>query len=91
MEQKKNWVRWTASNKIFPKPKYRFTELLRKPGDYLITNPINEEEYKKFNKAAFFWAWYHGVTISMKSERCGPKMWEVRVDLVSMTRERDYG
>lgn len=91
MEPKKSWVRWTASNKIFPKPKYGFSQHLQRRGDYLVTNPIGPEEYEKFRKAILFWAWYHKRTVTVKKERCGKDLWEVRVDLVSMTRERDYG
>ena len=52
---------------------------------------MGPEEYEKFRKAICFWAWYHKRTVTVKKERCGKDLWEVRVDLVSMTRERDYG
>lgn len=86
----KSWRRWTESTKEFPKPKYGFSQYLKKIGDYIETEPIPFADYVRMNDAAKFWAWYHGKRVKVRSydQRDGTRV--VNVMLVSHTREREY-
>lgn len=90
-EPTKHWKRWTTTSPIdgephFPKPIYRFTEILRHVGDYIVTNPITQEEYMRFKDAAKFWAWYHDKRVRIKKDRLGNGMCKVTVVLMAHHR-----
>lgn len=90
-EPTKLWKRWTTTSPIdgephFPKPVYRFTEILKRVGDYIVTNPLTEAEYTKFKDAAKFWAWYHDKRVRIKKDRLGDGMCKVTVVLMAHHR-----
>ena len=91
MAPTKHWARWTEKTKAFPKNKYGFSEHLQRPGDYIVTGPLDFSARTKIIDAALFWAWTHQYTIKNRSIRVGEAEWKVRVDLIKLHRNRDYG
>lgn len=92
MEPKKHWLRWTQKTKEFPKPKYRFTELLKHKGDMLETFPMSKEDGVRFRDAAKFWAYTHKKRVRCITIPAPNDMVIKRVTLVELhrKRERDY-
>ncbi len=87
MATTKRWQRWTQTSDVgFPKPKYRFTSLLKRVGDYVRTHPVDETGYQKIKDAAKFWAWYHDKRVRIIKHRAENGMWEVEVRLVEHHR-----
>jgi hypothetical protein len=81
-----SWPRWTQQSKKFPKPVYGFTEYLKRIGDYILTNPVNEAEYQKIKDAAKFWAWYHDKRVRITKNKKPNNMFEVEIRLVAHHR-----
>ena len=93
-EPTKHWKRWTQTSPTnpnhFPKPKYRFTELLKKTGDYVTTIPLNKADTDRINDAAKFWAWYHDKRVRIKRNRVGEGLWTVTVMLIAHHRHDSH-
>ena len=89
-KQMKTWERWTQKTKEFPKPKYRFTELLKYIGDSLETYPMSKEDGVRFRDAAKFWAYYHGKRVRCITIPAPNDMVTKRVTLISHHRKREY-
>ena len=88
----KTWERWTQTTQSFPKPKYNFTNLLKREGDYIETFPFPKKDRDRFKDAAKFWAYYHNKTINIKfisDYQDGIPMWRVRITLKYNHRKRD--
>lgn len=85
----KKWVRWTELTKEFPKPKYGFTEYLKRIGDYVETFPMNDLDCDRIKHAAKAWAYFHGYRVKIKKIKAGDGMSNVRITLASKTRERE--
>ena len=93
---KKTWLRPTQISRKFPENKYHFTEYLKRPGDYLITNPITKTDLVKLTLAARTWAANRLWTIETQSTPCGENsggesVYTVRIDLITLSRVRDFG
>jgi hypothetical protein len=90
METKK-WERWTQSLTIFPSNKYQFSTYLKRVGDFIITHPLSKKERKQIVDAALFWAWHKKKRVTTRALRVAEDKWEVYIELVSQTYERDFG
>ena len=89
----KKWKRWVEVDRHWPKPKYGFSKLLRKVGDYVETFPMTMEDRIRFKDAAKFWAYHHDKRVSIKSipDYDGKTpMWRMRVTLLSLHRQEEY-
>lgn len=86
MEPMKRWTRWTTISKEFPKPKYGFSTLLKKKGDYVVTHPMTEAEYQKIKDAAKFWARHHDCRVTIRSFKDNNGLKEVTIMLVEKHR-----
>ena len=86
----KSWTRWTEKTKEFPKPKYRFTELLKHTGDYLETYDMDKADALRFNDAAKFWAYFHKKKVRIERIQRPEGKYAMRVTLVSHHRHREY-
>lgn len=80
------WKRWTQTSKEFPKPKYGFSSLLKKKGDYIVTHPMNHADYVRIRDAAKFWARYHGVRVSINKIKVSADTWEIKIMLIEKHR-----
>lgn len=90
-ESKKHWLRQPEIDKEFPKPKYYFGKYLREVGDYIETDPCSYEDYRKLNKAVFFWAWYHEKHITTMTYKTNLGLYVMRIELISKHRKvREY-
>jgi hypothetical protein len=91
MATTKHWPRWTTTSqtKFFPKPKYGFSQHLKRVGDTLVTHPVDEAGYQKFKDAAKFWAWYHDKRVRIIRNKLGDGMSEVVIRLVAQHRQGD--
>lgn len=85
----KQWKRWTELTKEFPKPKYNFSQVLRRRGDYVITHPMTFEERERFRWAAKFWAYTHNKRVKFQSLIYDDTRWQVKLTLVELHRKRD--
>ena len=88
----KTWKRWTQETKSFPKPKYGFTKLLKRIGDYVETYPMEYADRERFKDAAKFWAYYHKKTVNIRyipDYQGSNPAWRVRVILIAQHRKRD--
>lgn len=93
---KKTWLRPTQVSRKFPQSKYHFTEYLKRPGDFLITNPLTKKEAYKVVYAAHFWAANRRWRVETEVTYCGENpegenVYTVRIDLITLTRIRDFG
>jgi hypothetical protein len=82
----KDWTRWTTISKEFPKPKYGFSALLKKKGDYIVTHPMTYAEYQKIKDAAKFWARFHDCRVTIRSLKVEEDKREVTIMLVEKHR-----
>lgn len=94
--EKKTWLRPTQISRKFPQNKYGFTEYLKRPGDFLISWPLTKKEADKLMFAAHFWAARRRWTIETEQTYCGENIdgenvYTIRIDLIALTRFRDYG
>ena len=90
--KKEKWKRWVEETKEFPKPKYRFTELLKREGDYVETFPMTQPDVKRIRWAAHFWAHHKNKcvrTVTIPDYQNGVPMWRVRVELIADKRTRE--
>jgi hypothetical protein len=93
---KKTWLRPTQISRKFPQNKYHFTAYLKRPGDYLITNPITKADTAKITLAARTWAANRMWTIETQVTYCGENsegvsVYTARIDLITLSRVRDFG
>jgi len=86
----KSWNRWTEKTKEFPRPKYRFTELLKYTGDMIETYDMSSEDAYRFKDAAKYWAYYHGKRVRINRLKRPNNMFAVRVTLISHHRKREF-
>ena len=84
-------LRWTQKQKGFPKNKYRFSEFLKRKGDFIVTFPLEWPEVKKISDAAYLWAWHKKRRVRVHRLRMSETTWEVRIYLTEMHRIRDFG
>ena len=82
------WKRASELTRQFPKNKYGFSIHLVRPGDYVETYPLTEDEALKIKYAAFAWAWNHKYTIKYEKLRAPHNKWTVRIYLIKRTRCR---
>jgi hypothetical protein len=87
------WKRWVELDKHFPKPKYNFSGLLKRIGDYVETYPMIKEDRIRFKDAAKFWAYHHKKRVRIQQipdYQDGIPMWRMRVTLISQHRNREF-
>jgi len=89
MTPTKQWQRWTQQTKQFPKSKYRFTQLLKRVGDYVETYPMTKKECQNMQQAARFWAYIHKKRVNSPIFPAGDNKYYIRVTLVSQHRLRE--
>lgn len=95
MASTKTWKRWTQTSPtedgkgFFPKSKYGFTELLKRVGDWVETEPMPWADANRMNDAAKFWAYHHGKRVKVSWYDQGDGTYVVNVCLISHTRNRE--